>query len=277
MTDPFGPSLADESDYARVVYYGDPGSGKTTAASGLARLGKTLVYPFEPGLKKTALLARDVPVEYLIPRRMGEHFSDADEEFWSVKENGAGLAGASFDTMTAYVDTLKKEQQAKIYAKGVREADARGEEYTKPKTWMPRETYGEISDAVFPFIGDFSRLPLHLAWLAHVRRDEDDDGEVSYGPAVTPAIQKHLIAWSDVIMWTRRVGRYDDGRPVFLGTVADSGKYVTKDRTDTLPSPHLVYPSMDRIVAYLNGDLTEKKDKLQQEFLKWADQARKES
>lgn len=269
----FEGSLADEVDYARVVYYGDPGTGKTTAAAGLARLGKTLVYPFEPGLKKAALVARDIPVENLVPRR---DVTDPADEFWAVREEGAdAFTGAVFDTMTAFVDSEKKRHQSEIYAKGVREADARGEEYTKPKTWMPREVYGEISDGVFPFIGDFSRLPMHLAWLAHVRRDEDDDGEVRYGPAVTPAIQKHLVAWADVIMWTRHVGRFDDGRPVFIGTVSDGGKYTVKDRTSTLPTPHLVNPSMDRVVAYLSGELTEKKDPLQQEFLKWA-KARKE-
>lgn len=277
MTDLFGASLAEETDYARAVIYGDPGQGKTTAAAGLARLGKTLVYPFEPGLKKTALAACDVPVENLIPRRI----DDPGDEFWKVRDHletvESSVVGASFDTMTALVDTLKKQRQAEIYDKGVRDAEARDEEYTKPKTWMPREAYGEIADAIFPFIGEFSSLPMHTAWLAHVRRDEDDDGEVSYGPAVTPAVQKHLTAWADVIMWVRRVGRYDDGRPVIIGTVSDGGKYVTKDRTHTLPTPHLVSPSMDRVVAYLNGDLTEKKDKLQQEFLKWADEARKES
>lgn len=267
--------LSDEADFVRVCYYGDPGKGKTTAAAGVARLGRTLVYPFEPGFKKIALETQDIPTTNIFPRRPeSKVLKSITEDFWRVKaaleKEPGSFAGSIFDTLTFLVDEVRKAYCERVYAQGKAEAAQNNEAYDKPKNWLPREAYGWIADDIAPIITDWADLPLHVAWTCHVRRDEDDDGEVTYSPAVTPGVRKVIAGYADIVMLMRQVGRYDDGRAVFIGTTSDGGKHTfVKDRLHVVPAPHMVQPSLDRIVAYANGKLSRETDPLQQEFDTW--------
>lgn len=261
-------SLADEQDFARILYYGYPGSGKTTHAGHLAHVGPIVFFEAEPGLKKVAFKRRGIPNENIKPVR-----SVTSEvlmsSFWKLKQklddDPNAYAGAVLDTVTNFVAKEVNRIRTREYDLAIEAADAAGELYTGPpknkfgNTW---DLYGEMTGDVREVIEHYVDLPMHLAFTAHVRRDEDaDSGAVSYGPAASPAVQKDLVAYFDCVIRTQRVGEF------FIGHTVPGDAYEAKDRLDVLPSPVMNLPTMDRIVAYINGDLTEDNDPVQQEWL----------
>lgn len=279
-----GSSLAESVEFVRACLYGHPGHGKTTAAAYLAHLGPVAFFPIEPGLKRTALERLKVPVKNIIT-------SDAQdyEEFmetWdrlraALRKKPGSVAGVVFDSATEQVARSVNRVRRETFNRIAERAERRGEDLPTDKNGKPlsrfgvdRSYYGEMTSEVRDIMEHYLDLPCHLVYTAHVRRDEDQDGEVTYGPAVTPAVQNDLIGYMDVLMWVRKLGVYDDGSPVIIGTTAHHPKYQTKDRFGVLP-PHMAMPTMDRIVAYVNGQLTSDKDPVQKRYVEWVANARR--
>lgn len=275
----FDSSLDDEREFVSVWYYGDPGSGKTTNVAAGANLGKAAIFPIEPGIKRTALEKRGINTSNIVPIRGVTSSSGIEEMFWKFKsafiEDKNAFSMIGFDSMT---DLVRRETKAfvnELNEKKRKEAERRGEKF-KPSRELDWSVLGpQISDGVGDFAEHYHDLPVHLAYTSHVRDDQDGSGGVKFGPAVTPGVKKVLDAWCDILMFTRQVGRYDDGRLVFIGTTAEGGKYQVKDRTSMLPSPHLVNPTMERIVGYFTGELTVETDPEQQEFQTWNENRKK--
>ena len=96
-------------------------------------------------------------------------------------------------------------------------------------------------------------LPCHVAFIAHVRRDEDSDGEVTYGPALTPAVADNLLGFVDLVCWCRAIPRGDGDDVDYVGTFRPVKKHVGKDRFGLLPA-RLINPTFDRILKYINGE-----------------------
>ena len=68
------------------------------------------------------------------------------------------------------------------------------------------------------------------------------------------------MGYVDVVIHTeiREIG----GQQFYIGTTKPVGKYLGKDRFGILPSA-MVNPTLNRVVAYVNGDLTQDSDPLQ--------------
>lgn len=264
-----------DSDFVTTCYYGPPGSGKTSHAATIAKLGLTAFFMAEPGLKARAMKQRGVPLENLkdIRNVTPELMMDS---YWKLatklNEEPSAYAGAVLDTLTNLISKEAGAIRKREYDAAVEAAEAAGEVYSGPprnKTGGTWDIYGEVTDSMREVIESFTDLPMHLAFTAHVRRDEDaNSGDVHYGPAANPAIQKDVIAYFDCIIRCERRGQF------FLGHTVPSGEdegsiYEAKDRLDVLPTPIMNLPTMDRIIAYANGNLTEKNDPIQKEWVEF--------
>ena len=257
-------------DYCHVCYYGDPGSGKTSHAATLANLGRVPYFLAEPGLKFGALKRRGVNTDNLMPVR---NVTSAlmMEKFWQIKSRldtePGYYSGAVLDTLGVLVNKEVAAIRKRDWEKAVAKAEAAGEEYEGPprnkfgKAW---DVFGEMTADLREVIENYVDLPMHLAFLSHVRRDDDEDtATIQYGPASSPAVQHDVIAWFDMIIRCERRGDWFIGHTV----TDDDGRWMAKDRDDVLPRPIMAIPTMERIVGYVNGDLTEKNDLIQKEWV----------
>lgn len=265
-------SLADGHDFLRIAWYGDPGSGKTTAIAGGARLGRIRVANVEEGLYAGPLKKLGVPVERIIPHAdctFAGLMDLAAETREQLADDADAWAALTLDTCTELAEQWIAASVDERVARARKEAAARGEAYTKMPYGAEFDDYRIVNQQFRRVLRAWADLPCHIGYTAHVRRDVDEiDQEVSYGPAVTPAVQAALLGHVSILVWTRVAGEYDDGRPIHVGQTRGTGKYKSKDRLNALPRT-LVNPSLDRIVGYVEGELDEATDPLQLEFEEW--------
>lgn len=250
-------TLADQREMVKVLYYGDPGSGKTTAMASSANLGKVVYIDAESGLKRGPLARLGVPVENIVPGHEVT-YEALEAAYWDVHgmlaEDPDAVAAVVLDSVTE-VQKLLLEQ---IVSKAVNKAAGRGMD--RDPFQIDRADWGVNTEQMRRLARRFRDLPCHVAFGALPKREVDDDGSVVYSPALTPAFQTDLMGYVDVVIHTeiREIG----GKPFYIGTTKPAGKYLGKDRFGILPAT-LVNPTLDRVVAYVNGEITQDSDPLQ--------------
>ena len=141
------------------------------------------------------------------------------------------------------VDSLSEVQRALI------EQDAPG------RFRLTQGDYGENTAKLRLLCRHFRDLPCHSVFITHVRRDQDDDGEVHFGPALTPAVAGDLLGFVDIACYCRAAVRAGSEEPEYVGAFRPGRKFTAKDRYGLLP-PRLVSPTFDRILAYVCGRYT---------------------
>lgn len=263
----FAPIEAVE-DHVNVVYYGAEGSTKTTSAAFLANLpqpGKVLFINAEGGVKRGALARQGVKVEDIViwpdPRRpIAISHKSVDEVYRRVKSDlerdpeswkGVVLDSAT-DLHITYLD----------YAQGKRVNAIKMSGKQVDEEFVDIADYGTMSKMFRDTMRKFRDLPCHVVITALERRDVDKDtGKPKYGPAVTPGVQTDLLGYVDFVIMMK--GADEDG-PV-RGLTRANSRYRAKDRFGVLPRV-MVEPTMDRIIAYLQGDLAEDTDEKQQDL-----------
>lgn len=264
-------SLEDDDSFVRVCYYGDPGTGKTSDIAGGAHLGRMSIAKAEEGLYARPLRKLGIPAENIIPHAACDFDSlmaHAEVLREQLADDPKSWAAFSIDTMTELANRWLSTEVDRRIDKEMRKISPM-EEYQKKPFNAERDDYGVITQQSLRVLRAFADLPLHVAYTAHVRRDVDEDtGTVAYGPDVPPKMQSHLLGHVSILVWTRVVGEFDDGRPIHVGQTRGTGKYKSKDRLNALPRT-MVNPSLDRVVGYVNGELEEDSDPLQKEFLDW--------
>lgn len=259
----FAP-LSAEREFARAVFWGREGSGKTTSAMHAAHLGRILVINAEGGIKKKPLIDMGVPVDNIMvwpPRGEQITHKGLDEVYFQIKSDlqddpdswMAVVLDSASEVVIGMVDHVSTDRVEKARANNrtIDEVDA---------FFTDRSDYGTMSKMFRDILRKFRDLPCHLIITGLERRDVDEDSaKVTYGPAVPPAIQTDLLGQVDFVLHFRAAD--DEGKP-FRAVTKKSGKYRTKDREGVLPHV-LAHPTFDRIVGYINGDLQEEADKEQ--------------
>jgi len=228
-------TLGDERDFLKILYHGEPGSGKTTAAAHMAKLGRVVWVLGEAGLKRGPIERLGVPAENIELHR--EITYAALEELCAevraaLHRDPGAYVGVVFDSLT--------EVQGKLL-----EAKARGLTYSQAE-------YGVNTNELTLLLRHFCDLPCHVAFITHPKRDEDSDGEVVYRPAMTPKVSGILLGQVDVTCVCLALARAGEEEPDYLGLFRPAGKYRGKDRLGVLP-PRLINPTFDRVLAYVDG------------------------
>lgn len=232
------PTLSEEREYVNILYYGEPGVGKTTALAFMAQMGQVIFVDSESGLKAGPLKRLGVPTENIIPRRTVS-YSDMDALHHELKDR----LTADPDSIVGVVLDSLSEIQRKIL-----EQDA------KNPLELSQRDYGTNTQELRLLIRHFRDLPCHVGFTAHVRRDQDeDDGTVKYGPSLTPAVGGDLLGYVDLVCYLRALPSASGGEePDVVGAFRPVGKYRAKDRFGALP-PLLFNPTFPRVAAYIDG------------------------
>lgn len=263
--------ITDTVEFTNSLFYGREGSGKTTAAARLANIdhpGKVLVINAEGGLKISPLRKRGIDVDKIMQwPNPAKHervtHKSMEKIFFKIKadleEDPDSWAGVIIDSVTeVYTSLLDSVQERRVQAlinKGVDNVDT---------DFVDIADYGVMSKQFRDLMRKFRDLPCHVVFTALERRDVDKDtGKPQYGPDVTPGIQKDLLGYVDFVLMHKA---QDEDGPFRALTKANS-RYRAKDRFDALPKI-LIEPSVDRMIDYLNEDLTEESDPLQTKVTK---------
>lgn len=243
--------MEDEFEFVNVLYYGRGGVGKSSHAAHMALEGIIIYIDAESGVKKRPLSRLGVPVEN-IKRYHVENYDDLDKLYWSVKEmlqkDPDSVKGVVFDSVT--------ELQKKLIEDIVTE---RFEKKTAARLIsdpfeVERDEWGRMTEQMRRICRRFRDLPCHTAFVCLEKREVDSDGAY-YRPALTPAFASDLVGYVDIVVYTD-VANVEpetdiERRARYIGITQPVGKFRGKDRHGILPEV-MAYPSMDRIVAYVN-------------------------
>lgn len=273
LADDWFVQIDDAIDFTNTLLYGREGSGKTTDAARLANgashlpagKGKVLVINAEGGLKLGPLKKRGVDTSRIVmwPNPKNHErvtHTGLDKIFRRIKadliEDPDSWYGVIFDSATeihqAILDSVQQKRVQTIKNRG-QDVD---------EDFVDIADYGTMSKLFRDVLRKFRDLPCHFVVTALERRDVDKDtGKPQYGPAVTPGIQGDLLGYVDFVLMCKAE---DEDGPYRALTRANS-RYRAKDRFDVLPKV-MVEPYLDRVIAYISGDLDEETDEAQTRY-----------
>ncbi len=269
-------ALTDTKDYVKTIFWGREGSSKTTSAAHAANLGRVLVINAEGGLKTKALQNQGVKVENIAvwpsPDDPDAAITHANLEaiYYQIKADLINDPNSWFaviiDSITDVADALVGKVSDVRVNRTIARAEQSGQILDENVRWdTDRNDYGVMAKQFRDLLRKFRDLPCHLILTALERRDVDEDtGQTTYGPAVSPGIQKDVLGYMDLVMYFKEAeaGSKDEiGKP-YRAVTKQAGRRRSKDRYGTLPQV-LNEPTFPRVLGYLDGDLTEDSDALQ--------------
>lgn len=250
--------LSDTREPINILFYGDGGTGKTTDLAAMANLGKILIVNAESGVKASALRRNGIDVSNIevFPGPGEEITFDALEGEWKrvreeLNEDPEAYVGVAWDSVTEIYKALLDNE----VAKAIKRAERKGVE--REPFFIAREDYGVMTEQVRSLVRKYRDLPCHFGVSALARREQDDDGSVTYQPAVTPALQNDLVGWMDIVCVTSVA--LVDGEDEFRGLFRPHSKFRGKDRLKIMPK-WLVNPTFDRVAAYVEEELDSDSD-----------------
>jgi|SRR5580692_1198038 hypothetical protein len=268
-------SLGDEQEYAKVLYWGDFGTGKTTDMAYLAKLGQVEWLRVDKGLKPGPLRRLGLPVDNIRPHdELEPHALEEMLEGWrgTLHDEPDSIAGICLDTATELV-ARRIEVQADLswrdYLAKCRKQHVEPDQslrYNAADNTM--DWYQPVTQELTRLIRHMTDLPWHVGIAAQIRRDVDKtSGHVQYGPQVNPAVRGSLIGYCDLVIETVADGQWADdaGGDVYIGYPRPRPGREGKDRFGALPRI-LVSPTMDRVIGYIRGELDFKTDPLQERY-----------
>jgi len=252
-------SLDDSQEFVNVLYYGEAGSGKTTAAAHMAKIGKIVVIDAEAGLKKRPLRRLGIPTENILPYKVTT-YRDLEKLYWQVKEQlettPGCIAGVVFDSMTEIQKKLIEDITGQRYDKNLRQAERGGFEVKDDPFSVDRDEYGKMTEQCRRVTRQFRDLDCHTAFVCLQKRevDKEGDGGVFYRPALTPAFATDLMGYVDIAMYVAEEEDADlDDYSRFVGLTRPTGKYRGKDRYGATP-PVFANPTFDRVVDFVRQE-----------------------
>lgn len=268
----YNQSLDDMAEYLNILYYGDPGSGKTSAAAAMAHLGTVYLLDVESGAKKKPLRKLGIPVQRIRPVTIA-CYKDIDDFYWYLKqelEDGADVAGVVFDSITEIHDALIAEQVGVRHAKAVKKVTARDgsliQDVDDNEFLVELPERGIVTEQLRRITRRFRDLPCHTAFTALAKRDVDANGEgVVYLPQLPPKFGTQLRGFVDVVGYCSKAPSIEDASG-YLGVFRDVGKYKGKDRLGGLPVV-MADPSFHRVNQVIFEELDLGSDPTQSRYL----------
>lgn len=233
-------------DPVKMLVYARPKVGKTRLSASAP--GVLLVDINERGTKS---VRRDFnPQVFPVTA-----WSDMDDVYWYLKEGSHPYKTVSVDGLTGLA-TL-----AMNFVLGEQVAlDA-----SRDPDMPTRQAWGKTGQLMKTQITNFRNLDMNVVFTALVRanraEEEDDDlaGDITYGPAVSPAVSNHLEAAVDIIGYLMKrqviVKKGGERKKVVRRRLILEGseRYLVGERSGTLPA-YVDAPNLTELFETINRE-----------------------
>lgn len=250
-------SLADVEDHVNALYFGEGGTGKTTHLLTLANIGPIVVINAEGGLKRRALERRGIDVSNVEVYGGPLTYDGLEELFWQLKARLANkdkpLVGVVWDSVTE----INKVAIRNSIEDRLDKLERTGKGGSADPFQTDLSDYGRAAEQMRILIRRFRDLDCHFGASALEKRDKDDDGAVIYRPDLSPAVNRDMFGYTDIVCHTRLAETGDEVE--YWGDFKPVGKYVAKDRFGALPR-RLINPTYERMIAYVHDVFEEDED-----------------
>jgi len=219
------------------LLYGDSGTGKTRLASTAPR-----VLVIDVNDKGQDSVRRDINPDFI----QVEYWREINDIYWFLQEGDHKYESVAIDTVSNLQNICMD------FVLG----DEAARDASRDPDMPSRQAWGKVGKLMRTQIINFRNLPINVIFVAQLRAkqvgDEDEDsGDILYGPEVSPSIEKSLKAAVGTIGYlTKRevvirnkktkTARKEIRRRLLLG---DSERYVSKDRNGVFP-PHIDAPDL---------------------------------
>ena len=264
---PIGTPLTEQKTVVSVLLWGREGTGKTTDALRLVKTrpkGNVVVINAEAGAKKIALEQHGIDtsrIEVWPPEDKGPGYITHDtieaevinpmrEALAADPNSYIGLVVDSFSEVARRIleDVVKTQ-----FEKAVRLGKNRDR-------WaVTLEDHGIAASQMRSLLRRVRDLNVHLVLTALERRDVDENtSSVSYGPALGPSVGNDTMGLVDLVGYC--AVETINGTEFRTATFTPTQTRRAKDRYGLLP-PSMVDPFADRIVGYIDGQITRENDK----------------
>jgi hypothetical protein len=197
-TNPHIHSTSDLSlDYAKVVLYGPPGSGKTTMAS---TFPDVLFLSAESGL----LSVRDKAIDIWEITA----WEDLEEAFGYLRANGHKYKSVVIDSLT--------EVQKKLNEHIVKKFPGKRRDY---EDLMSMSDWGYSMDRLRRMCRAFRDLPMNVVFIA-LEVAEITEEETFIKPALSgKTLSDELMGWVDAVVYCAGPQKDEDGNVHYLGQI----------------------------------------------------------
>jgi len=217
MTIEFGSTSDQEFGYAKILVFGESGTGKTYFA-GTYDNKKTLLINVKAESGTMTLRAKGVNLKTITINNYGD-MKDAIN--W-LKENGGEFELIFIDSLSQWQKNLEKE------------IPETGNKFTK---WNAIKEYTkEIVDA-------FKALPFHVVFTCEIKKDKDEStGEVFFNPSLLGSSKDDIPYWFDEVYYFTRYQQKISDPIAYKCLTAAAMKYPCKSRLGlpiTIDNPKL--------------------------------------
>jgi len=235
---------AKHSQNQNVLLYGDSGTGKTRLAASAPK-----VLMIDVNDKGYDSVRRDYNPDYILV----EYWREINDIYWFLQEGDHSYESVAIDTVSNLQNICMD------FVLG----DEASRDASRDPDMPSRQAWGKVGKLMRTQIINYRNLPLNVIFIAQLRAkqqgDEDEDsGDILYGPEVSPSIEKTLKAAVGTIGYlTKRevvirnkktkTARKEIRRRLLLG---DSERYISKDRNGVFPD-HIDAPDLGDMLGLI--------------------------
>ena len=194
-----------EFGYAKILVFGESGSGKTYFASTYDSEKVLFInVKAESGMMTLRALGADIDVLDV------NNYADMKEVVEWIKTNGSKYDVLYIDSFSQWQNNLENET---------------------PETGNRFAKWNTIKEYTKEIIDNFKALPFHVVFTCEIKTDKDEaSGEIKYNPSLLGSSKDHIPYWFDeVYYFTRFQNKIND--PISYKALTSAAmKYPCKSR-----------------------------------------------